>query len=314
MDASSYMKELSVKGLGYLKDLSFKKLAVLDIETTGFSPAHSQVTQVGMMAVGHNRPRMSTKCRLTTDTLRKLELEASYPVVGGLKRGSTHWVLRYNSYHPMFRRYGEFLIGGPCAHKLAIMTPTGLQFADQGSEIPLVPADMRILSKGPLNLPEERNLLTGLFSQLQTLPPGTSMLGQNIMGFDIPFLEARAALYGINAWFHPKVVDTMWISRVLLIPTLEVLAPDDNLSSKILSKLTQPSGKVSSSLQDLVVALGATGGAAHDAMGDCLTTVNVLKKMQEYAIYADDILSGTPALLEAWQRRVDKEAAKEPKY
>ena len=314
MDASSYMKELSSKGLGYLKDLSLKHLVALDIETTGFSPTQAQVTQVGMMAVGHNRPRMSTKCRLTEETLQKLRVESSSKVLSCLKRGSTHWVLRYNNYHPMFRRYGELLLGGPCAHKLAVMTPKGLQFAEQGSEIPLLPNDMRLLSDGLLNLPEEKNLLTGLFSQLQTMPPGTGILGQNIILFDIPFLEGRAGHYGMNSWFHPRVVDTMWISRVLLIPALEILAPDDAKSSSILRKLTLASGKVSSSLQDLVVALVATGGTAHDALGDCQTTVSVLKKMQEYAVYADGVLSANPALYAAWKTRVDKEALKEPKY
>lgn len=307
-----YQHQLFIDGLPYLDTISTEGMLALDIETTGLDPLTetSQVTQVAMVDARDGSTVLDKKASLTDGVMFGLGREAdSCP--GALSKGSLHWVLRYNHYTKgLFYTYGE-LSGVPASKHVRVEKTTSCKMLvnhkDVGlestsSEIWSVPADseapltgvwMKELALYSDTLADEGALLTGLYDLLRDRNP-VCLLGQNIIGFDCRFLQARWEHYrkqedsGRSSTLIPEstnIVDTMWIARVLFLPALVSLktvgALDDAGSSMLTYLLSRGrGGGPSSSLQDLRHALSAQGGEAHDAAGDCRTNIEVLEGMR----------------------------------
>lgn len=307
-----YQHKLFIEGLPYLDTISTEGMLALDIETTGLDPLteSSQVTQVALVDAHDCSTVLDQKSALTEGVMFGLHREMeSCP--GALSRGSLHWVLRYNHYTKgVFFTYSE-LSGVPASKHVRVEKKTSskvlINHKDVGlestsSEIWSVPADSEVpltsdwlkeLTLYSDTLADEEAVLTGLYDLLRDRKPAC-LLGQNIIGFDCSFLQARWGFYRKqedscrSSTLIPEstnIVDTMWIARVLFIPALVALktvgALDDNGSSMLSYLLSKGrGGGPSTSLQDLRHALAVQGGEAHDAAGDCRTNIGVLDGMR----------------------------------
>jgi hypothetical protein len=311
MRTSEYKKKLAAGGLDYVAGLNLPNLVSFDIETTGLPGASGvQLTQAGMVLGDYkNTVLLSSRCHLNDSTMSTLRLEAM-TAPGTLKKGSRHWVLRYNGYSPVFKSYQDYLQSWGCPHKLASLHEGRLVFVDGSAERPLGPSHMLLLEEEMHMYPDEARLLSTIHDCMAEHLPGRALLGQNILDFDIPFVNARAEALGMAGIDAAEVVDTVWISRIIIIPALQVLSDVDPLSGKLLYALTDFRGKVSSHLQDMRKVFAVMGGQAHEAVGDCITTLGLVSKFQEYAVWAKGRLATLPALQAEYRRRLGASLAR----
>lgn len=293
MNAKSYVSLLQEHELDYLSTVDTSKMVALDLETAGLTPEASQITQAGMVDALTKRVLVSNRCQLTLETLGSLRKEAESSNLLG--RGSTHWVLRYNNYHSIFKSYESYLLDPNNPAPVVTQKEGKLQVMPPDSERPLSPRDFRELLLSTENLLTEEALLLKISSRMQEAPIGFSLVGQNILLFDLPFIMCRAAKYGITPWVPSSCVDTMWVSRILIIPALRTLCLEDPLSDRILGTLGGYN-RPSSSLQSLRKAFGCDGGVAHDAVGDCHTNVSVALALIAYAKHAQELLRASESL------------------
>ena len=308
-----YQHQLFIEGLEYLERLCTDSAVALDIETTGLDPQEptKQVTQVAVVPTDTSLAQLNEKAGLTADVVTELCMESNKEP-GALSKGSLHWVLRYNHYKDgLFSTYGErsggILQGGFVRVEKSTTVSTTIGRQDQSathttldvwtvpadSEVPLDDKGMECLLAYSARLPSEAAVLCATYDRLH--PEGLRyIIGQHVIDFDCTFLQAR--------WQHVpakeranrsrilvpegvKCIDTMWITRVLLLPALSVLGNRGMLSeadavvySHLLSKGRR--GRASSHLQDLRTAFSIVGGTAHDAAGDCATNISVLESIK----------------------------------
>ena len=288
MSYKNYQEQLATEGLAYLAGLSTMDLVALDIETTGLQPASAQITQIAATTVEDHSGFYSRKAGLTEETIGKLQTEyAKHQQYVGF--GSTHWVLTYNGYHEAFKWLCPQDAALPGVKRPLAITGAegGIAYVQSNTPAKLSISGLQEITKFSSQLASEADVLEGIRVWLDaehSKCPGLMLLGQNIIAFDLPFIGKRSSLCGITALPVLPVVDTMWISRIIFIPLLRALAADkDELSTQMLLKLSDGKGGFKSGLQDLRKALGVKGGTAHDALGDCTTTFDVLLAMKAYA-------------------------------
>lgn len=316
----SYQSLICQQGLSYLTSLDTSKLIALDIETTGLNPDAAQVTQIASIApvLGSS---YSAKAGLTETTMDHLARERNLPM-DKLGAGTMHWVLAYNSYHPLnewlYKACGLCPSDLPSVKRpLAVLSNSacGISYLPVNTPVKLDSPSFQQLKVFSDSRMSESRMLEGFSSWLsmQSRDRGIRLLGQNIIAFDMPFLSRRMSINGVVSEYEIDQVDTMWISRILVIPALRVLSSiGHSESSTILSKLKRGTGRYSSSLQDLKTAFVVEGGKAHDAAGDCQTTIEVLLAMKKYAITAASIIASETERCQEEFASISSEASMAP--
>lgn len=241
--------------------MSTENQIYIDLETTGLDKHKCQIVQVGMAT---DTKEFSKKCRLNDDTMAQLEKELDSGVV--LDTSSMHWVLAFNSYDTKFISFSNTIN----AHGRPYNVPNRMTkeaFNDfKQAQYPL-PCEKSLLRKAKRFMAEAMEVKESV------------VVGHNIVRYDLPFFASRYEAYDMPSFSYGKVVDTMWLSRLHLLPAIELLAEIGNESSLRLSeKLKTPKG-LSSKLQDLALAFGVEEGLAHDALGDVKTNRAVYTKV-----------------------------------
>lgn len=284
MPTQAYPAMLCQAGLSYLTNLSDKKLVALDLETTGLSPVTAQITQAGAVHgdITDNLGYFGKTASLSDESFSCLAAESRAAAYH--RSAPMHWVLGYNSYHEVFSKLQYRMPGilpnvsKPCA----VMGTSGVTFVSGDTPYLLNAAELEeVRQRCSFLLPEDQ-VIRMLQQWVAQVPAGSMLVGQNILAFDLPFLYERARCSGgsfEHTYTPATIVDTMWVSRVLAIPALRALGVDDKVYGHVLRALHNGKGGYKSSLQDLRKAFGVTGGAAHSATGDCVTTLAVLRAM-----------------------------------
>jgi DNA polymerase III epsilon subunit-like protein len=227
---------------------------------------------------------------------------------------SAHWLLAYNSHHP-HNKWEEDENGNPVEEQMHgskgplyadLKNPDGSKAVDeQGNTLPDTskPRMYRVpkrLSLEEINAikedakvhgqPTEKEALIKLVEWIKSLGD-LVVCGHNVMVFDWVFLNERLAFYGLPKLSEVRFFDTMWVARLVFIPALETIVEisedfdiEGDTAEKVLEILKGSKSKPSSSLQSLRSALKISGGAAHTALGDVETTIELLHKLHKFIV------------------------------
>jgi DNA polymerase III epsilon subunit-like protein len=291
---------------------------VFDLETSGLKAEYgAQVTQIAALTVMMPECRIvgkpyNVKARLNDATVRRLyrEVRSEEP----LPHYSVHGALTVNQYHGHFQHEPD-----PETGKVKHVTSIGKDGKEYTNPVyrkmdEAQLGDVLEHSHGDREgrpsasaLPTEKEALQGFVKYC--LDSGSrGLVGHNIMHFDMPFLSKRLNAYRLMDMGNEPAYDTMVYSRLAFLPALETLQdqvvrmsadtdhPEEEKEVvRIMGLLRNAQGYSSSKLQDLMAALGVSGGKAHDALGDVETTVSVLKAMselvQDYSLALKDLQS-----------------------
>jgi DNA polymerase III epsilon subunit-like protein len=289
-----------------------------DLETTGLKPDIAQVTQIGAVHLSVPSMVMGTifnhetqgKIRLTEENAAKLDRETHDTKYPG--NNSMSWVLAYNGYHP----YTKFLTDESGSVLM------GRDFNGREYKIPHKLTDRQVseLVADYRCLSSEENGLTDFIKWTSEQGVHT-VVGHNIINFDIPFMNYRRALYGMPA-ISFNTIDVMWFARGVFLPVLKILSLHGNTFAARMASNLKPRKEgepLKSSLQD-IRNCGfdvKTAGLAHHAIGDVETTAGVLVAMVNFIKEVKPLLDNNALMSSLQEYRSslhDKFAAKEWGY
>ena len=303
-------------GLDLLQKTQGKLFIIFDLETTGFKGSEGdQITQIAAGLVDGNTLEMVgdpfyVRAGLIPQKVEQLTKE----VLGSEDPGyqSLHWVLALNHHHPLTQDESNHLKNLLEKGKIGQEEYTA-RVASSHKEVNLGPdfkgRDKIVKYNQPHKLSveelsevmhhdttvrksEEESLVD--FINLIEDASTFRFIGHNADGFDKKFFQDRCYVYGI-APVRMTVTDTMWLSRLLFIPALQVLAAHGDLESiqvrdslNVFNNLS----KLSSKLQDLRNAFCIPEEDAHTALGDISVNLKVLVWIQQYLKKHNELLQG----------------------
>lgn len=273
-----------------------------DLETTGLNPASAQITQIG--AISLDDPSIvfnslnNGKVQLTPENRIKLVNEACDSF--SQDSDSLSWVLAYNNYHPLVQ-----FLRDDNGNFLKCVGLGGREYNLPGK--PTKEQALDVINDTSHLLTEEEAL--GCFQDWLLTIETKSLLGHNIINFDVPFLASRQRVYGLPSVRFPYI-DTMWFARGVFLPVIHILAQagDDFAKNMVAQLLPKKEGSpLQSSLQSIRKCgmIVKTAGEAHNAIGDVLTTVGVLEAMNSYLIEVSGKFLENEHLLASLQDHLD---------
>lgn len=305
MSSERYYRCHQPVNLDLLSQFRGNNYILFDLETTGFNPKHTettedgvvierlgdQITQIAAAAIAGDSLNVvgktfNQRSQLTPEHLKLLIAETKRATAPGYQ--SLHWVLAFNHYHPLLQLTEEKAV-------TKLSRDDGTQF-DFEYNVAGKLSDKGLLAflKDQKNLPTQKDMLRKYMGWVVKQGKIAAAIGHNVHTFDKPFLNyILEDIYGLDKW-GIGVIDTMWIARLLLVPAIYTLE-DQGIEEAIILRMRlekrRGSHNISSKLQDLRRVFKIDGGLAHDALGDTLSNVGVLKAIAAFLLkYREELL------------------------
>jgi DNA polymerase III epsilon subunit-like protein len=312
-----YYQAYQSMGLDLLQNTQGKLFVIMDLETTGFNGSGGdQITQIAAGLVdGTTLEMVGDPFYVRAGLIPQKVDQLTKEVLGSEDPGyqSLHWVLALNHHHHLTQDESDHLKNLFEKGKIA-QEEYASRLTSSFREVNLGPdykgRDKIVKYKQPHKLSvEELSEVLHHDSTMRKSEEDSIMdflklvedtgtfrfIGHNADGFDKKFFLDRCSYYGI-APTKMTVTDTMWLSRLLFIPAIQVLADNgDTESIKVRDTLNvfNNLSKLSSKLQDLRNAFGIPEEDAHTALGDIKVNLKVLVWIQQYLKKHNELLLGS---------------------